>query len=323
MKQEKIFIKINIKSKMIVLFLVFAFFCIFGILSCGSESLPTYSVGNRLNNNPNPDNTNNNTNFPPNNTNDNTNNNTNFLPNNTNNNTIEPSQSYPDNTYRNIKWFDGGGKASYKDNEYLSFVWTNMVKNFYIIDQRYDGSGSKEKLKFKENGDIYWEKKPNTILKKFEGGTIIMYRGGSLDTGDYSTTYGVGGVYTSAISRDEATKLGSEAVKKWFTFKGQTQYSLGRYDNGGKVGIVEILVLNYGSSWKSFTWYGLECYARKNEFVTDRYFGSKVKSPEENMRYLNVDWKLWDEGIDLWFMKYPINQSTSRILYPLPIWNNG
>ncbi|WP_432633939.1 hypothetical protein [Brachyspira sp.] len=301
MKQEKFFIKTNLEAKAIILFLIFASFCICGILACGMErelspevdwNAADYDTNNIS---PPPPTTNTNQRPNPPTTNDNT-------PD--TNNTTEPSQSYSSDTYRNITWFNGSGRASYKDKEYLSFVWTNMVKDFYIIDQRYNGAGSKEKLKFKENGDIYWEKKPDTILKKFQGGTIIMYRGGSLWTGDYNTTYGVGGVYTTATSRDEATKLGSEAVKKWATFQGYTKYSFGRYDNGGKVGIVEILVLNYGYSWNGFTWYGLDCYARKNEFSTERYFGSNVKSPEENMRYLDVDWKLWDEGIDLWFMKY-------------------
>ena len=285
-KQEKFFIKTNLKAKAFILFLIFALFCIFGILACGTERELSPEVDWNASDY---DTNDNNTTNPP-------------TP--KPDNTIEPSQSYQSDTYRNITWFGGNSRVSYKDKEYLSFVWTNMVKDFYIIDQRYNGAGSKEKLKFKENGDIYWEKKTNTILKKFQGGTIIMYRGGSLWTGDYNTTYGVGGVYTTATSRDEATKLGSEAVKKWATFQGYTKYSFGRYDNGGKVGIVEILVLNYGYSWNSFTWYGLDCYARKNEFSTERYFGSKVKSPEENMRYLDVDWKLWDEGIDLWFMKY-------------------
>ena len=301
MKQEKFFIKTNLKAKAFILFLIFALFCIFGILACGTERELSPEVDwnaadyDTNNNTPNPPTTNTNQRPNPPTTNDN-------AP--ATNNTIEPSLSYPSDTYRNITWFNGSGKVSYKDKEYLSFAWTNMVKNFYIIDQRYNGAGSKEKLNFKENGDIYWEKKPDTILKKFQGGTIIMYRGGSLCTGDYNTTYGVGGVYTTATSRNEATKLGSEAVKKWATYEGRTRYSFGRYDNGGKVGIVEILVLNYGYSWNSFTWYGFDCYARKNEFSTERYFGSNVKSPEENMRYLDVDWKLWDEGIDLWFMKY-------------------
>lgn len=301
MKHKRTFIKTNLKAKAIILFLILALFCIFGILACGTER----ELSPEVDWNAADYDTNNNTSNPP-------TTNTNQKPNppTTNDNTpatdniIEPSLSYPPDTYRNISWFGGNSRVSYKDKEYLSFVWTNMVKNFYIIDQRYNGAGSKEKLNFKENGDIYWEKKPDTILKKFQGGTIIMYRGGSLWTGDYNTTYGVGGVYTTATSRDQATKLGSEAVKKWATFQGYTKYSFGRYDNGGKVGIVEILVLNYGYSWNSFTWYGFDCYARKNEFSTERYFGSNVKSPEENMRYLDVDWKLWDEGIDLWFMKY-------------------
>ena len=49
MKQGKNFIKTNIKTKAIILFWVFALFCIFGILACGGESLPTNSAGDRLN----------------------------------------------------------------------------------------------------------------------------------------------------------------------------------------------------------------------------------------------------------------------------------
>lgn len=127
-------------------------------------------------------------------------------------NTIKPSQDYPTDTYRDITWFGGGGRVSYKDKEYLSYLWMNMIKDFYIIDQCYNGGGSKEKLKFKPNGDIYWEKKPDTIIKKFQGGTMIIYR-----AGEPQYYYGVSGVYTSEISRDEANKFGSEAVKNGLT----------------------------------------------------------------------------------------------------------
>ena len=293
MIQEKTIIKI----KSVIMFFIIVLFCIFVIFACSGD-LPTNSTDDISNGNNTVKFKTNLPLFGKNNpyTNDNATNTPTPEP----DNTIKPSQDYPSDTYRDITWFGGGGRVSYKDKEYLSYLWTNMIKDFYIIDQCYNGGGSKEKLKFKPNGDIYWEKKPDTIIKKFQGGTMIIYR-----AGEPQYYYGVSGVYTSEISRDEASKLGSEAVKKWFNFIGRSRYSFPKpYDNGGKKGTVEVLALNFFYSWEGFTWYGLDCYGKRNDNSMDRYFGPKVKSPEENMKTIEIDWKLWDEGIDLWFMKY-------------------
>ena len=209
MIQEKTIIKI----KSVIIFFIIVLFCIFGIFACSGD-LPTNSRGDfPTNSTGDISNGNNTVKFKTNlpifgKNNPYTNDNATNTPTQEPDNTIKPLGDYPTDTYRDITWFGGGGRVSYKDKEYLSYLWTNMIKDFYIIDQHYNGGGSKEKLKFKPNGDIYWEKKPDTIIKKFQGGTMIIYR-----AGEPQYYYGVSGVYTSEISRDEANKLGSEAVK--------------------------------------------------------------------------------------------------------------
>lgn len=154
----------------------------------------------------------------------------------------KPNQSLPADSYYDVHYFHGLNlgngyyvekQISYKDTLYLSYIWTNtIITNFCFIK----GSGSK--LLFKPNGDIYWEKLPNTILKKFEGGTIVMYRGGEFGWGlKGKWMYTVGGVYTYGISRSEANNLGNAAVNKMFNRN---------HDGGGKKGKVEILVINSG-----------------------------------------------------------------------------
>ena len=207
MKQGKSFIKTNIKIKAIIIFIILVLFCIFGISACGGESLPTNSAGGVLekNNTVNTINTDINSNIPL------------FDINSpiTNINSSNPkpnpdpkpeatptpshdteqkptptpnpnvNSSFPDDSYYDVHYFQGLNygngyykieSVSYKDTAKLSEIWTNtIITNFYV-----EGSGSR--LMFKPNGDIYWEKQPNKILKKFEGGTIVMYRGGEFCT---------------------------------------------------------------------------------------------------------------------------------------------
>lgn len=155
----------------------------------------------------------------------------------------KPNQSLDADSYYDVHYFQGLNlgngyfaekKISYKDTLHLSYIWTNtIITNFCFIK----GSGSK--LLFKPNGDIYWEKRPDIILKKFEGGTIVMYRGGEFGWGRPGgiMIYTVGGVYTYAISRSEANNLGNAAVNRMFNRS---------HDGGGKKGKVEILVVNSG-----------------------------------------------------------------------------
>ena len=105
MKKEKTFIK----TKSIILFLMFALFCIFGISACGGD-LPTNSASEISNGN---NTVKLKTNLPI------------FGKNNPYTNIQapnKPSQDYPPDTYRDITWFGGGGKVSYKTkNIYLIF----------------------------------------------------------------------------------------------------------------------------------------------------------------------------------------------------------
>ncbi|WP_432632904.1 hypothetical protein [Brachyspira sp.] len=338
MKQGKNFIKTNIKTKAIIIFIILVLFCIFGISACGRKNLPTNSAVavSEENNTVNTNSKNNiNSNIPL------------FDINSpiTNINSANPSYpapnpepkpaqtpnpnvspSFPDNSYYDVHYFQGLNygngyykieSVSYKDTAKLSEIWTNrIITNFYI-----EGSGSK--LMFKPNGDIYWEKQPNKILKKFEGGTIVMYRGGVFCTGDYNTTYTVGGVYTYAMSRDEANKLGNAAVNKMFNFRPQ-------YDNGGKKGRIEILVMNAGYFWNggtgisgmtklfpsNYEWLllainseafitnntepikfaGFQAYSQRADDRLSRYLylDDTIATPEQNMKSLQNTWNFYD-----------------------------
>ena len=331
MKQEKNFVKTNIKTKAIILFLVFALFFIFGISACVRKNLPTNSAVDVLEEN-NTDSIKNNINsniplFDKNYSLTNINSSKNNV--NSSEANIKPSlnnRSFSKDTYYDVHYFQGLNygngyykieSVSYKDTDKLSKIWTNkIITNFYI-----EGSGSK--LMFKPNGDIYWEKQPNKILKKFEGGTIVMYRGGVFCTGDYNTTYTVGGVYTYAISRDEANKLGNAAVNKMFNFRPQ-------YDNGGNKGRIEILVMNAGYFWNggtgisgttklfpsNYEWLllainseafatndtepikfaGFQAYSQRADDRLSRYLylDDTIATPEQNMKSLQNTWNFYD-----------------------------
>ena len=288
MKKEKNY---KIKTKIVIVFLLAALLCIFGISSCGGgiELSPNIDFNDKdYNDNGN--------------TNTNSNNPTNSVT-----PTPEPeptpTPSFPEDSYRNIEYHEGTGRnytskkvrVSYKDTATLSQIWTNMITKFLV-------RGYYAEFDFKPNGDLYWE---NKLLKKFEGGTIIMYRNGKLWTGGYDTTYGIGGVYTYAISRDDANNLGNDTVKVLFNKNT-------KYDNGGKKGRIEVLVLNYGFFWDGYTaggmniWYnnllivdnsnwnlifGFQSYNRRTDDYLGRYFGDKT--PEENMKALENTWNYW------------------------------
>ena len=314
MKKEKNFIKTNVKAKAIILFWVFALFCIFGILACGGESLPTNSAGDRLNdsniinnnNNTNSVKTNLTTNLP---TFDKNFTVTNVKPSTPNpapepepKPDTNPSLTFPSDSYLKIVYHVGDGKidskeeikVSYKDTDTLSKIWTNLVSKFII--RAYIGE-----LCFNPNGDLYWSEKPSKILKKFEGGTIIKYKGGK-----YDGVYGIGGVYTYAISRQDANTWGprSQAVKLLFNRNN---------DNGGKKGKVEVLVLNHGYSWNGYNLngmyihqenllivdksnynliFGFQSYNQSADDNLKKYFGDKT--PEDNMRTLDNIWNYWN-----------------------------
>lgn len=331
MKQEKNFVKTNIKTKAIIIFIILVLFCIFGISACVRKNLPTNSaVGVSEENNTDSIKNNINSNIPLFDKNYSITN-INSSKNNVNSSeaNIKPSlnnRSFSKDTYYDVHYFQGLNygngyykieSVSYKDTDKLSEIWTNkIITNFYI-----EGSGSK--LMFKPNGDIYWEKQPNKILKKFEGGTIVMYRGGVFCTGDYNTTYTVGGVYTYAMSRDEANKLGSATVNKMFNFRTQ-------YDNGGKKGRIEILVMNAGYFWNggtgisgttklfpsNYEWLllainseafatndtepikfaGFQAYSQRADDRLSRYLylDDTIATPEQNMKSLQNTWNFYD-----------------------------
>ena len=285
----------KIKTKAIIIFLIAALFCMYVISSCGTErqlspdidfSAEDYDTNDNTSNPPTPE------------------------PEPEPTPTPDPKPQFPEDSYYTVHYFKnltsyGEEKISYKDTAKLSEIWTNMmITNFYI---EYSGS----KLRFKPNGDIYWEKQPDAILKKFEGGTIVMYRGGEFSDGSYANTkYTVGGVYTYSISRADANKLGNTAVNKMFNQK---------YDGGGKKGKVEILAMNAGYFWNGGTgrpghismtplnglllvehnsklkFAGLQSYNQQADDRLSRYLylDETIVRPEQNMRTLDNTWNLW------------------------------
>lgn len=252
MKDEKTFIKTNIKAKAIILFLVFALLC-FGILSCGGD-LPTNSAGDNLNG-------------------DNLNKNT---------NSIKITTNIPsfDNTYRYLSHFTGFANMSYKDTSSLNKLWLSLISKSFAL-MKYDIDGVIETFKFAENGDLYWYRNNNsTLIKKFQGGTVVMWKGG-----DYPNTYSVGGVYTYALSRDEAKSKGSKILNAYFGVnKGN--------DGGGKKGKVEILVFNHGYTHtignKKYAAHALQSYNQPADDKVSKYLGEL--KPEVSMPSLGY----WD-----------------------------
>ena len=282
MKQEKTFIKRNIKSKAVTLFLAIALFCIFGILACGGD-LPTSSSDNGQNNNYNGviigENIIDNSNYFPITDTDIPTIDKNSPIINMPTTNINPS-SYPESTYRNLVHFVGSANISYKDTSSLTELWLNLIsKSFALV--KYDLEGGIETFKFAENGDLYWERNNNsTLIKKFHGGTVVMWKGG-----DYPNAYSVGGVYTYALSRDEAKSKGSKILNAYFGVnKGN--------DGGGKKGKVEILVFNHGYTHtignKKYSAHALQSYNQPANDRVSKYLGEL--KPEDSMPSLGY----WD-----------------------------
>lgn len=251
MKREKTIIKnitkTNIKARAIILFSIIVLFCIFVISACGGD-LPTSSTSSEQNN-------------------DNININKTNLP-------------LFDNSYRYLSYFTGSTNMSYKNTESLTKLWLSLIsQNFAFL--KYDLDGVAETFKFAENGDLYWSRnKDSTLIKKFHGGTVVIWKGG-----DYPKTYSVGGVYTYAISRDEAASKGSKILNSYFGVnKGN--------DGGGKQGKVEILTYNNGYSHtvgnKKYAAHALQSYNQTADDRVSKYLGEL--KPEDSMPSLGY----WD-----------------------------
>ena len=188
--------------------------------------------------------------------------------------------SYPADTYRYLVYFTGSTNMSYKDTKSLNKLWLSLIsQNFAFL--KYDLNGAVETFKFAENGDLYWSRNNNsTLIKKFHGGTVVIWKGG-----DYPNAYSVGGVYTYAISRDEATSKGSKILNSYFGVdKGN--------DGGGKKGKVEILVYNNGYTHtvgnKKYAAHALQSYNQTADDRILKYLGEL--KPEDSMPSLGY----WD-----------------------------
>ena len=263
---KKLLLKRVSKTKSIILFLMFSLFCIFGISSC-AEDLPTNSTSDISNGN----------------------------------NTVKLKTNLPtfDNNYFYLKYFNISSAISYKDTAYLTKLWLSATKNDSIIksmqgiSSKHGSEEFKEEFKFAENGDIYWYKNDNpTLIKKFHGGTMVI-----LKDGKYSNANGVGGVYTYAISRDEAKSKGSELLNAFFGINRLGEF-MGN-DGGGKVGKVEILVFSllyidptyyYYQEYNSTRIFKLQSYNKPNDDNISKYLGEL--KPEDTMPSLGY-WEIF------------------------------
>ena len=239
MKQEKTFIK----TKSIILFLIFSLFCIFLISAC-ADDLPTSSESES----------------------------------NDFNNKYRTNLPLLNNTYRYLEYFKGSANIPYNNTEALTKLWLSVITNS-VFSLNVDNG--KEEFNFVENGDLYWIRNNNsTLIKKFHGGTVVILKGG-----EYQNKYSVGGVYTWAMSREEAL---ANVKGGWLT----VYFGVGKgNDGGGKEGKVEILTVNHGYSYERYIKhkaFALQSYNKPEDDTISKYF-SGLK-PEETMPSLGY----WD-----------------------------
>ena len=143
-------------------------------------------------------------------------------------------------------------RVSYNDTDRLTRMWKWTIDGGIKDGQRRKYIKSRDgDFFFDENYNIRWSKKPETVLKWFQGGAITRLREGYGDNEfssieeqrggvRFSGSYTIGGLYTFAMHASEATSLNSDAVNEFFWARSTLQTSE-RF--GGRM---EILVLHPG-----------------------------------------------------------------------------
>ena len=221
-------------------------------------------------------------------------------------------------------WF----RVSYNDTDRLTRMWKAMIdrgvkdgnRRLYIKTR--DGD-----LFFDANYNVRWSKKPDVIMKRFQGGAMVQLREGYGNNEQsareydyrYSGSYALSGLYTFADSLYEVNrKYGSESLNYFFNWKYKTTghgYQLApehqQYVAQSAGGAMELLVLHPGypvdlgtgkyfvgrtgtpADW-SGTAYAVQTYKEKNQ--TDigyrdgnhHLYNIKGNTPERYMPAMGV-----------------------------------
>ena len=208
-------------------------------------------------------------------------------------------------------------KVSYNDTDRLARIWKNM------IDRRQRDGKRRMYIKssdgdffFDENYNIRWSKRPDVVLKWFQGGAIVLLKQGygnnvhsaSEYGGPWSGNYTIGGLYTFAMHASQATSLNSTRVNEFFWANSTLQMS---HRFGGRM---EILVVHPGypvdlgtglfkvKKWDTTGWtgtaYALQSYASKmftgyDDGNGNGVYNIKGNSPERYQPHLTQTHQLY------------------------------
>ncbi len=145
--------------------------------------------------------------------------------------------------------------VSYNDTDRLTRMWKWTIDGGIKDGKRRKYIKSRDgDFFFDANYNIRWSKKPDTVLKWFQGGVIAQLREGYGDN-EFSSTeeqrggvrfsgyWTIGGLYTFAMHAREARSLNSDAVNEFFW----ARTVLAKSDSYGAFGgRMEVLVLHPG-----------------------------------------------------------------------------
>ena len=123
------------------------------------------------------------------------------------------------------RWY----RVSYNDTDRLDRFWKALIDNQIKDGQRRMYIKTRDgDLFFDENYNIRWSKKPETVLKWFQGGVIAQLREGygnneqsaaeeQIGSVRFSGYYTIGGLYTFAMSlREASAEFNSDSINEFF-----------------------------------------------------------------------------------------------------------
>ena len=208
-------------------------------------------------------------------------------------------------------------RVSYNDTDRMDRIWKNMIdrgirdgkRRMYIKSD--DGD-----FFFDENYNIRWSKKPDTVLKWFQGGVIAQLRQGYGNNVHSASEYGstwsgswtIGGLYTFAMHLSEANRFNSTRVNEFFWDNSSLK---GRWSRFG--GRMEVLVVHPGYpvdlgtglfkvvKWDTTGWtgtaYALQSYTASKDTGYDDgnhyIWNIKGNTPERYMPHLDKTHQLY------------------------------
>ena len=144
-------------------------------------------------------------------------------------------------------------RVSYNDTDRLTRMWKWTIDGGIKDGKRRKYIKSRDgDFFFDANYNIRWSKKPDTVLKWFQGGAITTLREGYGDNEfssieeqrggvRFSGSYTIGGLYTFAMHLSEANRFNSDSVNAFFWANSSLRSK--RVQFGGRM---EILVLHPG-----------------------------------------------------------------------------